>query len=695
MSNEVFSLCFMCTVRCPIRVETGENRVRWIEGNPHVPGIEGALCAKGSAGTALLEDTERLRYPVIRTGPRGSGQWKRASWDEALDFVAGRLKEIIAKHGARSVIFGERTNLNTHISKAFMKALGSPNHFTHDALCKGSVNTAFRTLTGLNDTQFGVDYANTRHIVLYGRNIFESLEIKPINNLLSAMEKGAKLTYIDPRATITASKADRYWMIRPGTDIALNYALMHVIIKEKLYDESFVQRWVLGLPELQAFVEPCTPGWAEAETGIPAGEIVTLAREMSAKKPSVVFHYGYRGTHHEDEIYFRRSIIILNALMGSIEAKGGLFFKKGMAAAGRKDLRKYTELEFPKITEPRFDGSGLAKFPIADSANGNPQALAEAILNEDPYPVKAFIVNRFEPLQSIPDTRATLKAFEKLDLIVTIDINFSEIAWQSDVVLPESVYLERGDSIQAASGLKPQLYIRKPAVSPIYDTKPGWLILKELASKLGTGKSLPYESIEDIWKFQLEGTGVAVEDFDKTGFVQLSEKPIWWDRKDGLKLKTPSGRIEFVSSLLEKSGFPSFPPYVPVPRPEGNRFKLLIGRSAPHTHVSTQNNMYLSELVPENVLWINTARAEKLGILDGARVEIVSPVGSGQLKAKVTDFIHPEAVFMLHGFGKTVPVQTRANARGVSDAALLENISDKVGGSPVYDSTMVSVRPAA
>lgn len=693
MSKEVYSLCFMCTVRCPIRVLTDGDRVEWIEGNPHVPGIEGALCAKGSAGLALLEDTERLRHPMIRTGPRGSGNWKRVSWEEALDYVADRLKTIIGQYGARSVIMGERTNLNTHISKAFMKGLGSPNHFTHDALCKGSVNTAFRSLTGYNDTQVGVDYANTRHLVLYGRNIFESLEIKAINNILAAIEKGAKITYIDPRATVTASKADRYWMIRPGTDIALNYALMHVILKEKLYDEDFVERWVLGLAELQTFVAPCTPEWAEAETGIPAGEIVALAREMSADKPSVAFHYGYRGSHHTNEIYFRRSMIILNALLGSIEAKGGLFFKKGMKAAGFGDVHKFTEQEFPKTTEPRFDGSGLSRFPIADSANGNPQALAEAISKEDPYPIKAFIVNRFEPLQSIPDTNATLKAFEKLDLIVAIDVNFSEIAWHSDVILPESIYLERADSIQAVSGLKPQLYIRNQAVHPRYDTKPGWLILKELGQKLGIEKYLPFEGIEDIWQFQLAGTGVELKDFDKTGFVQLTEKPIWWDRKEGLKLKTPSGKIEFVSSLLEEAGFESFPAYKPVPRPDGESFRLVVGRCAVHTHVTTQNNPYLNELVPENELWINTGRAEKLGIKNGAMVEVVSPVGMGRIRAKVTDFIHPECVFMLHGFGKTATAQTRAFSKGLSDALLQENVSDKAGGSPAFESTIVRVRP--
>lgn len=694
MGKLVHSICFMCTVRCPIVVEVEDDEVKWIQGNPQVPGIEGALCAKGSAGVALLNDHERPQYPMIRTGERGAGQWRRATWDEALDYVAEKLKAIIDAHGGQSVVFGERTNLNTHISKTFMRAIGSPNHFTHDALCKGSVNTAFRTLTGYTDAQVGIDYANTKHIVLYGRNIFESLEIKPINALLDAMEKGAKVTYIDPRVTITATKAHRYWQIRPGTDLALNYALIHTILKENLYDAAYVRKWVSGLNELRAFVEPYTPEWAEKETGIPASEIVALAREVAESKPSVIFHYGYRGAHHPNEIHFRRSLIILNALMGSIEAKGGIFFKKGPKAAGRGDIGKYVQQEgLPKVTAPRFDGSGADKFPIADSTHGNPQMLAHAILNEDPYPIKALIANRFEPLQSIPDAGRLRKALDKLDLIVTVDVNFSEIAWYSDVILPESTYLERADSIQMASGLKPQLFIRKQAVSPRYDTKPAWMIWKELANRLGIGQFFPYETIEDIWNFQLKDMGVSIQDFDAKGFVALTDKQILWDRLEGIQFKTPSGKIELVSSLMEEAGIPSFVPYEPVPKPEEGTFRLTVGRCAVHTHVSTQNNLYLNELVPENVLWIHKDAAAKLGIQDGQMVEVESPVAVSRLKAKVTDTIHPEAVFMLHGFGKTVPAQTRACGKGASDALLQENISDTVGGSPALDHTLVKVRP--
>lgn len=248
MNKDVFSLCFMCSVRCPIKVSVKDGHVDWIQGNPHVAGIDSRLCPRGSAGKSLLYDDQRLQSPLIRVGDRGSGNWRKASWDEALDYVGSRLKEIKETHGGHAIVLGERAQLATHVSKTFLKAMGSPNHYTHDALCKGSMNTACRSMFGYTDGQVGINYGNTKHIVLYGRNIFEAINVKEVNTLMDALEKGAKLTYIDPRVNVTASKAHRYWMIRPGTDLALNYGLIHVILKERLYDARFVDRWVHGCP---------------------------------------------------------------------------------------------------------------------------------------------------------------------------------------------------------------------------------------------------------------------------------------------------------------------------------------------------------------------------------------------------------------------------------------------------------------
>jgi thiosulfate reductase/polysulfide reductase chain A len=684
----------MCSIRCPIKIQVEAGQVKWIEGNPHVPGMEGSLCPRGAAGISLLYDTERVQSPMIRTGERGEGKWRKASWDEALDYVADKLKQVIQTHGAQSVVLAERTNLATHVSKTFMKAIGSPNHATHDALCKGSVNTACRSLFGYTDAQMNADMKNSKHIVLYGRNMFEAISVKEVNNLMDALSAGARLTCIDPRVSVTATKANRYWMIRPGTDLALNYALIHVILSERLYDAAYVDRWVTGLAELQDFVQPYTPQWAAEETGIPASEIIEFAREISSQKPSVVFHFGYRGAHHVNEIYMRRSILILNVLMGSIEAKGGMFFKKGPGALGRKPARKLTEQSFEKITLPRFDKVGTPDFPLPDPAHGVPQMLAPAILNDDPYPIRALIANRFDPLKSIPDTNQMKAALSKLDLIVAIEVNYSDTAWYADVILPESMYLERLDCVQQANGLKPQMFLRQQAVAPRYDTREAAMIFKQLGERLGVGQYFPYHSMEELVRWQLEPTGFTLEDFKAKGFVAYGKDQIFWDRKDGIQFKTPSGKIELVSSLLENAGFPSFPPYESMPKLSGNTFRLVVGRNAVHTHISTQNNRYLSELFSENVMWINSRKAAELGLRTNDMLEVCSSCGSGNIKAFVTDMIHPEAAFTLHGFGHEARLATRCYGKGLSDSVLQENITDRVGGSPALHDTFVTVKLA-
>jgi thiosulfate reductase/polysulfide reductase chain A len=261
------------------------------------------------------------------------------------------------------------------------------------------------------------------------------------------------------------------------------------------------------------------------------------------------------------------------------------------------------------------------------------------------------------------------------------------------VILPESTYLERTDCIQQANGLKPQMFLRKQAVDPCYDTREAGMIFKQIGERLGIGDFFPYQNMEDLVRWQLEGPGFSMEDFEAKGFVAYGKKQIFLDREEGLKLKTPSGKIEFVSSLLEDAGFESFPAYQPLQSPPEGQFRLIMGRSAIHTHVSTQNNEYLNEITPENVLWINSQKGAELGIQNGDTVEIASSRGSGQIKAFVTDLIHPEAAFMLHGFGHTANKASRSYQKGVNDSLLLENVSDMIGGSPALHDTFVSVKP--
>jgi thiosulfate reductase/polysulfide reductase chain A len=256
----------MCTVRCPIRVETEGGVVKWIEGNPHDPGMAGRLCAKGSAGIAMEYDYERPQHPMIREGERGEGKWKRATWDEALDYVADKLKTIIKKHGGKAVALSDRGGPFRDIHRSFLRAIGSPNYFDHDCTCGKNVQHAAISLFGFGRKTLNYDYKNCKHLILYGRNMFESLRVKAAGQIMDALDKEGKLTYIDVRASGTAMKATRFWMVRPGTDYALNLGIIHVILRDKLYDLEFTDKWVVGLKELQSFVSPYTPEWAASET---------------------------------------------------------------------------------------------------------------------------------------------------------------------------------------------------------------------------------------------------------------------------------------------------------------------------------------------------------------------------------------------------------------------------------------------
>ncbi len=697
MKKSVFSICGMCSVRCPIQVDVEDGIVKWIEGNPHDPAMAGRLCAKGSAGIAMEYDYERPQYPMIRSGSRGAGEWKRAGWDEALDFISDKLKTIIEKNGGKAVALSDRGGPFRDIHRSFLRAIGSPNYFNHDCTCARNVQHASISLFGSGRKTFNYDYKQCKHLVLYGRNVFESLRVKAANTIMELLDRGGKLTYIDVRASGTAMKATRFWRVRPGTDYALNLGIIHTVLREYLYDTKFVDKWVVGLKELESFVAPYTPEWASQETGIPSQEIIEFAYEVSEDKPSVIFHPGWMTARYLDSFYSTRMAYILNALMGSFEAHGGLFFQKGPGDVGKKGLNVLLDT-IPKPKDKRVDGCGW-KYKHFEAGPGLLHLLYPAILSEDPYPVKAYIAFRHDPLLSLPDPEEQKKALDKLDLIVAIDSNYSETGWFADVLLPSATYLEKSSILQTGKGLKPQFAIRRQAIQPRNEAKPDWWIFKQLAERLGVGEYFKFEDIAEFWEWQLEGTGVTIADFDEKGSVSLTDSPIWWDRMQDLKFKTPSKKIEFVSSFLEKNKTPSFKPYESPKKPEAGSFRLAFGRSPVHTHGQTQNNPVLHEIMPENTLWINAAEAKKMDISDGDMVEVTSSDGShsGTIQANVTEFIHPEVVFMVHGFGRKIPWQTRGYNKGLGDYRFetgLLNVYDPAGGANALLECFVNVKKA-
>ncbi|MEW6530603.1 MAG: molybdopterin-dependent oxidoreductase [Thermodesulfobacteriota bacterium] len=690
METKAYSQCEMCSARCPIEVVLDDGVVSTIFGNPAVGSIGTRLCAKGAAAKWFLSDSEKPTRPQIRVGPRGEGQWRDASWNEAYAYVADKLKAIAEKWGPQSILVGYRGSLNNEFVKSFARGLGTPNDFTHNSVCPLSLHTACQATLGVGRKALGFDIENAEYVVLYGRNIYESLTVAEVNQLMAAMDNGVKIVTVDPRASKTAVRS-YYWVkIRPGGDWAFNLALMNEIIKSNLYDEHFVQTWVKDFDALRNYVEPYTPEWAEKETDVEAATIRRLAREFGEAKPKVIFHIGWFAARYVSEFHMRRSILFLNALMGSYEVEGGLFFKKGLTDVGKKGLKELpSTIEAPK--GDRFDGIGPGKkFPIVDKSQGIAHMLVEAAETEQPYPVKALIIYRFDPMYSTPDTNALIKALNKFELVVAIDVNWSNTAWFADVVLPESHFLERGDPIQERKGLKPILALRRTVVPPRFDTQPAWQIFKELADRLGFGEKFFYKDIDEYNQWKLSEAGIELSQFGKTGVVNLAKEKIWYDRDTGLKIKTPSKKIEVISAKMEEAGLPSLPPYEPIQVPEG-KLRLIIGRNALYTQGSLSNNKYVKEVLPDHPIWINKKVAEFLSIKDGDLVLVSSDTGSGTAIAYTTDAIHPEAAYLPHAFGKRAKAQRYAYAVGLSDSELQNFATDYVGGSAAMQECFVTV----
>jgi thiosulfate reductase/polysulfide reductase chain A len=683
----------MCTVRCPIQVTVEDGQVTFLQGNPHVPAMKGAVCPRGAAGSALITDPERPQMPMIRAGARGEGKWRKVSWDEAFDYVADRLKEVKDKYGAKGIALTDRGGPFRDMHRALLRGLGSPNYCNHDSSCARNVQHASLSITGMGRKSVAYDFKNAKHVVLQLRNIFEAINVQEVNNLMDALENGCKLTVIDIRATVTASKATRYFQVRPGSDYAFNLAVIHELLKKRLYDEKYASQYIEGMRDLESFIEPYSPEWAEGETGIAPTELRQFVRELAAAKGAVIWHPGWMAARYQDSFYVCRTAYIVNALLGSFGAKGGMPLVSKPGDVGRADLKAFVDL-YPKPADKRADGLGW-RYTHFEEGPGLAHLMYEAFGSQDPYPVKAYIAYRHDPLMGFPDPDRLKELFNNLDLLVSVTFSWSDTAWFSDVVLPLSPYLERESVIATKNALKPQFFVRHRAIEPRYDSKADWEIVGGLAKRLGLPE-LVFDSVEDVWNFQLQGTGVAIADFNATGMVNLADKPIYRDM-DRLKFKTPSGKLEIVSAKLEKAGLQSLKPFEAPETPPEGMFRLTFGRCALHTQGHTVNNPLLFEQMSINPLWINTRAAAKLGISDGDTVVVSQRDYSETTVAKVTDLIHPEAVFIIHGFGHKLPVESRAFGRGIADQNFMRGGLDKwdrAGGAIAYQEHFVSVRKA-
>ena len=670
--EKIATTCEMCFWRCGVLASVADGRVLRLEGNPDHPLTKGRLCARGNAGTHLLYDPDRLKYPLLRTGKRGEGRFRRASWDEALDFFASKLKDIRDQHGPEAVAFFPH-GLSPRFFGTLMQAYGTPNSAEPSfAQCRGPREVGYSLTFGRElGSPEPLDLEESKLIVLIGSHLGENVFTSQITAFATALSRGAKLVVVDPRFSTAAAKSDWWLPIRPGTDIALLLAWMHVLIAEHLYDADYIAQHANGFGELAAYVQEFTPEWAERITEIPADTIRATARAMGDCKPAVVVHPGRHATWYGDDTQRARAMAILTALLGSWGRKGGVFLPTPVPR-GSFDLPS-----FPESTRGRADGAGT-RFPLASEELGVTNGLIDATLTEKPYPIKGWIVYGQNVLESIPEPQKTRQAIEKLDLMVVVDVMPVEQINYADLVLPESTYLERYDPPTiVATAKQPFVAVRQPVCEPMYESKPGWWIAKQMARRLGLEAWFPWDTPEQHLATLIEPMHINTLELMNRGAVAFPGRPYLDDRPaDQRTFDTSSGKIELYSSDLNDLGADPLPRYTPIDDPPNGYFRLIYGRAPVHSFARTENNDALHALMPENEVWLHTKPARDLALADGDRVVLENADGikSDPVRVKVTEAIRTDCVYMVHGFGQRSRAMRRAFGRGASDTQLMTHV---------------------
>ncbi|MDQ1297261.1 MAG: thiosulfate reductase / polysulfide reductase chain [Bacteroidota bacterium] len=621
----------------------------------------------------MYYDDDRLKTPLIRVEDRGRQVVREGTWDEALDLVSGKIKEISSKYGPESLALFTHGSGSSYYTTLF-RALGSENIAEPSyAQCRGPRDEAFFATFGEEAYSPEItDIRDTRCLVLIGSHIGENMHNGQVQEMSDAIDKGATIITVDPRFSTAAGKS-KFWLpIKPATDIALLLAWMHEIIYNEYFDKKYVEKYCTGFDQLKAHVRDFTPEWAYGITTIKPDLIRKTAKEMADASPAVIVHPGRHVTWYGDDTQRVRAIAILNALLGSWGRRGGFY--------------RPAKFELPAISLPLFKPPSKTwtdafpgKYPVASSPVSN--ALIDASIpdNNPGFLIKGWFVNGTNLILTIPDQANTLKAIQNLELLVAVDTMPMEITGWADVILPECTYLERFDSLRAAPHRKPAIALRMPAVEPLNNTKSGYWIARQLALKLGLADYFPFERMEDMLDWQLKKTGSSLEEMKRIGVKTFDREfdDLYISDDEIIEFPTDSGKIELYSTYFEQYGFDPLPKYVAHEEPSPGYYRLNYGRAPMHTFSRTSNNPNLTDLMDENTLWINPKVAKEWGIKSDQMIWLKNQddvVSEFPVKVRVTERIRWDSVYMVHGFGHTQKQMKRCFGKGVSDTQLITKV---------------------
>ena len=706
-------LCGICPAGCWIRATLADDRLQSVDPLPGHP--MGMLCRIGRHSPEIVHDPDRLLYPQRRVGPKGGYAFERISWDEAMATIAERLQTIKTESGPEATaIYTGRGSFDMALCDLFQPAgvavssassvlfpFGSPNTLGVGALCYVSFAMIAPHVTmGEMLITMDTDIEQAELIVLWGANPATDSPPLAHEQILRARERGAEVIAIDPRYHGTARQTGAQWTpVRPGTDGALALGMIQVLLEEELFDEKFASDWTVGFPELKRYVQHFRAEVVEGITGVPATTVRSLARRIAtARGASPVMYSGLE--YSDSGVQAIRAVFTLWALAGQLDTPGGLLIRmrENIFAQNRSGL----------IANPDARKAlGRDRFPVYSHYRGESHAIAlpASVLDGEPYRVRALLVLGGSIITAWPNPELWRRTLDALDFLVCIDRYPTADAAYADILLPATT----GYEITSFMRYGPLFKIREALVPPQGEARNDYLILAELARRLGYGELFP-QSEEAVLRHALDGSGFTLEEVRAAGGsvrrpAVMTQYRKWEKgllRRDGQAgFATPSGRFEIASSLLAEHGYDPLPVYTepregPLARPDlAGEFPLVFnsGARTPYDFRSQHHGVKgLSTQLPEPLAILNSADAAARGIGHGDKVWVATPRGRLAYRAFVTDDIVAGAVDAQMGGGGPLGPQAwrECNVNALTDPEHYDPIS----GFPVYKTLLCEVRRA-
>ncbi|MDQ5767046.1 molybdopterin-containing oxidoreductase family protein [Thiothrix subterranea] len=682
--------CYECDANCLFDVTIdASGRAIKVEGLPN--------CPRGQLQLERQYHPDRLLYPLKRVGAKGSGEFERISWEEALDTITAALQKTKAQYGAPAVgFFAGYTKEARPQLQRLAHAFGSPNYLTESGCCFSATMVAEKLTYGYKlKTTSTVESPKTQCVLVWSTNASGS--IPPFeNHHLANRKKGRKMIVVDPRRTETAELADIHLQIRPGTDGALALGFHHLIFANGWQDQAFLDEWANGLDAFRDYIQEFPPQRVAAICGISEADLRAAVELFATTSPAQIAMSPTSTVQHSNGFQNHRAMILLSAVTGNIDREGGNRFFNDKVLPKPIELFDVCKNELPPRIGDEVFPIWTKYWPAAQS-----MLMPDCILEGKPQPLKALLAMGINTAMWANSKRME-RALGELEFFAVSDFFHNPATLQADIVLPAATSLERTALIAyPGCAYQGEVKYRHQALSPRGEAKPDGQIFLELGVKLGMAAQFWHGNLAASWEEMGEGlppdvrkeawenpAGVTVyspviEELVELGFLDADRQ---W-RINGFR--TATGKIEFDSVELQAHGYDGLPTYrepmeSPLSTPELLADYPLVltsgGRQKFFTHSQQHNIPAMLAYDPYPRVQIHPDDAAARGIVEGDSVEIRSRRGAVTFRAAVTDIMKPGVVHCFHGWNE-------ANINELTDDTQLDPIS----GFPPFKSLLCEV----